>query len=117
MRLLVSEDGLSPTRQRRFWPLAIATAAWVALLAPIAVISAMTGLIADGPGSAVRIATVIYLSLAWPILVVISVVGAWLAYWRGRERVSWWLIAAPAAWPAVPLLAGTILLPHFWSAS
>jgi hypothetical protein len=95
----------------------LATGTWLLLLAPIAILSAMTGLLADGPGGATRIATVIYLSLAWPVLVVIGIGGAWLAFWRGRKKLSWALIAAPAVWPLVPLVAATFLLPHFWSAS
>lgn len=108
-----------PTRRQRdkIWPLVVATAVWLLLLAPITIFCTMTGLLADGSGGAESITLVVRLFLAWPILIVVGLVAAWFAYWRNFRRTSWALIVTPALWPIVPLSAGTLLLPHFWTAS
>lgn len=110
MSKIVGQADAAARRKRPPWAFIALTVVWAILLVPVTVFSAMTGLLADGPGSASRIATVVYLFLAWPVLLVAAVAGAWVAYRVNKPRLAWACMAVPAVWPLVPSLAMAILL-------
>ena len=103
-------------KRRGAWPLVAASCVWALLLLPIAFFSVIEDLsVGEGYGGLIQRAVVSYLFLAWPLLLVIAVVAAWIAFRRRRLRGAWMFMAAPAVWPIAPLAAGILLLPHFWS--
>ena len=70
---------------------------------PASMIGMMSVMASDG-GVNAAIYTFIYVSLTFPIAIIVAPIAAWIAFWLRRERISWILLFSPFAW-AVTIIA------------
>jgi hypothetical protein len=72
----------------------------------------MSAMLSDS-GVNTAIYAVIYLWFAWPVLLVLSLIGAWIAFALRRGPLAWWMMAAPMIWPVIALAVSASLLRAF----
>lgn len=80
--------------------LIIGTAAAVLGIVPIAMMGMMSVMASDA-GTNAWINAFMFVSLTFPVAVVVGPILAWIAYGLRRERLSWILLFAPLAWPVL----------------
>jgi hypothetical protein len=75
----------------------LATAAWVLVL-PIAGLMALTSPMIFDAGESRALWIMFGFMLAFPVLVIVSPIAAWLFRNAGRRRLAWGLMALPLVW-------------------
>ncbi|MFC5343829.1 hypothetical protein ACETK8_11380 [Brevundimonas staleyi] len=83
----------------RLW-LIIGSVAAVLGIVPIAIMGMMSVMASDA-GTNAWINAFMFMSLTFPVAVIVGPVLAWIAYALRRERLSWILLFAPLAWPVL----------------
>ena len=99
----VQIDPVHPRRKRPSpWPLIAATVVWLLLLVPTCFVGLSSVLLSDS-GDTPAIEAIVGLFMAWPVVVLAALVGAWAAYALRRTVLVWVAVGLPLFWPLIPL--------------
>ena len=100
----VMDTPAAPRRSRALmWVLIAGTV--LALLAMLpALMMAMMSPMASDSGVTAGVWAFIIVCMTFPLALVIGPLGGWIAWGLRHERIGWWLILAPLAWPVAIVL-------------